>query len=238
MATRRAGAARETHSKYPRWFGPLPKDQTKKGVVVVPAGTVDWWPTSSHRLYQLTVKVLHEPWFWQFEAGGEDESWLQALDECRRRLPGEWLDPKAGKYNFLRFVETYLPPRPPHHYLRATLTDDNSLRLHWAFKPYGQAGPWQYTHEGVLKRTAVDDEARYLTDLYGVPDFESRGSLPLGYFQSNPPLRHVWSGPFEMPSDRPPEMFVRDPPLSPSRSWTDVHEPESWGHTQEDEPAE
>jgi hypothetical protein len=163
--TRRSAAARETHTKYPRWYGSYEIKRVGKPTGLVSDG---WHAMSYHPLYQLTVKSFNDREFWQDSTPTEEfAEWPEYLDECRRRVPAVWLDKRWGKYNFLRFVEKYLPPRPPHHYLRATLTSA-SFVIYWGFHPYGTKDPgWARLMREQPFRLDYDEAARYLTDVYG-----------------------------------------------------------------------
>ena len=183
-----AKTAAATFTKYPRWFDPF---------------LGEWRAAYLHPLYHHVRKR----WWMQYE--------YLLPDEERYRLPEIWAV-TAGWYDLLRFVELYLPPRPPSHELAAVRSPDGSPLFYWRY----------------LKPSARDlmhhEESRRANEMFcDPPDRTEFRPLPAGYFLENPPRWRRWARtPADLPDGLgfsmpplPAEHYVSDPPFFDLRSW-------------------
>lgn len=143
--------------------------------------TGEWKAMYLHPYTPLCRSFLRHLWGWGW---GDD-------------LPPCW-DGPGSLYNFIRFVETYLPPRPAHlHQLGVTEKDGRPL-FHWRGKD-----PDRGDHSAEAER------ARMLH-----PPRPAEPRLNYCCMPTTPPEPHEWSqAEYDLPDDLPPESYVLWPTL-------------------------
>lgn len=171
-----AETLRLTATKYPWWY--------ESGVRM---------PFSKHPAYDPCRKLLDSAWglAHQIAYKFDDPSGLEWLASA---LPNAWMG-DLGVYNLVRFVDTYLPPRPT---ITASSEPDvvhglygirlfNRIQLQWAYKAPG-------------RKRRYADPTTYAIHLNTSWD---KGRFPPCCYPGEP-RPHVWSEPgFLMPEGSP-----------------------------------
>ena len=143
----------------------------------------EWRAFSEHPLYSLARKVRDNRELWPTD------------------VPSVWIG-GAGAYNFVRFLEAYLPARPPFHKLDVTVGDpltDSKLSFGWRFVRPSR------------KRLYADKGARYAVEMFEGYDAQwTESPNPSG-------LPRTWErADFDLPED---DTYVRVPSGAGSRLW-------------------
>ncbi len=196
-----ASTAASSFTKHPRWWS---------------FDSQSWKPMSDHPLYDVTRGTLPKDNVWSDGTTAEFGGY-RAIEG-----PAAWSG-DFGLYNFLRFIEMYLPPRPTKQHKIGVETPGGELLFHWYYRPAKRATRYA--------DPALEIEAQRWGSCSG--EIEARAMPPLT-FTLHPPMIHPWSstvtplpegsslvGPrgvgFVLPEGRAPERYVRWLPVEPAR---------------------